>query len=124
MLTIIIDIIVLILFDLENEISNRYERYAGISVGVSLGNAIYIDAVGKGFDGREISKGVCVHERYYIPWFEIRGLTIENFHKYNIYTIDQLDYIQTRNERIDYLLYLFRSLSSSVHRCLGYYHIH
>ncbi len=49
---------VLILFHLNVEPTERYERYAGISVGVSLGRKIYIDAVGKGFDGREVLKGI------------------------------------------------------------------
>ena len=33
-----------------------YERWAGISVGVDLGQDVIIDAVSKGFDGREVSK--------------------------------------------------------------------
>ena len=78
---------VLILFDLENEISNRYERYAGISIGISLGNAIYIDAVGKGFDGREVLKGISCHERYSIPWVDIRRVNISNFKDYRTYLI-------------------------------------
>ena len=95
---------VLILFDLENEISNRYERYAGISVGISLGNAIYIDAVGKGFDGREVLKGISCHERYSIPWNDIRKVNIDNFKSYNTYIINNKDYQKSRDERIDFLL--------------------
>ena len=49
---------VLVLFNVTNKPSQRYERYAGISVGIDLGNAVYIDAVGKGFDGREVSKSI------------------------------------------------------------------
>ena len=41
---------------------------AGISVGVDLGQDVIIDAVSKGFDGREVSKSICNHERYFIPW--------------------------------------------------------
>ena len=40
---------------------------AGISVGVDLGQDVIIDAVSKGFDGREVSKSICNHERYFIP---------------------------------------------------------
>ncbi len=95
---------VLILFHLDNEFSNRYERYAGISVGISLGNAIYIDAVGKGFDGREVLKGISCHERYSIPWSDIRKVNVENFKSYNTYIISDKDYQQSRDERINYLL--------------------
>lgn len=68
---------VMVLFDVNCKYSARYERYAGISVRVDLGECVYIEAVSKGFDGREVSKGICVHERYYIPWFELRKLCIK-----------------------------------------------
>ena len=95
---------VLILFHVNNKVTNRYDRYAGISVGISLGNAIYIDAVGKGFDGREVLKGISCHERYTIPWSDIRKVNIDNFKSYNTYMINNKDYQQSRDERIDFLL--------------------
>lgn len=94
---------VLILFHLNVNTTERYERYAGISIGVSLGKKIYIDAVGKGFDGREVLKGISCHERYCIPWQDIRKVNINNFKEYNTYFISQEDYIKSRNERINYL---------------------
>lgn len=94
---------VLILFHLNVDSSERYERYAGISVGVSLGKKIYIDAVGKGFDGREVLKGISCHERYVIPWDDIRKLSIENFNNYNIFKISKEEYEKSREERITYL---------------------
>lgn len=90
-------------FDLEGSPNKRYTYDAGISVNVNLYDDVCIEAVSKGFDGREISKGVCVHERFLIPWFELRSLTIENFHKYRIYKISQEEYYLTRKNRIDYL---------------------
>ena len=94
---------VVVLFDLCHEPSERYQRYAGISVGVSLGNGIYIDSVGKGFDGREVSKGLASHERYYIPWFELRICNIGNFKKYRTYLISDEEYEKSRNARIEFL---------------------
>lgn len=94
---------VLVLFNVTNEPSERYERYAGISVGVSLGNGVYIDAVGKGFDGREVTKGLSVHERYFIPWFELRKCNIDNFKDYRTYLITDEDYKLSRKERIEFL---------------------
>ena len=94
---------VLILCHSCNGASNRYERYAGISVGISLGRAIYIDAVGKGFDGREVLKGISCHERYSIPWEDIRKVNIDNFKTYNTYIINDKDYQISRDERIDFL---------------------
>jgi hypothetical protein len=94
---------VVILFDLTNEPSLRYERYAGIAVGVSIPNGVYIDAVGKGFDGREISKGIASHERYFIPWFDLSFCNIDNFKSYQTYLINDDDYKKTREARIEFL---------------------
>ena len=94
---------VLILFKLGVTPSERYERYAGISVGISLGNNIYIDAVGKGFDGREVLKGISCHERYNIPWSDIRRVNIGTFKEYRTYLTNNEDYKISRKERIDYL---------------------
>ncbi len=95
---------VLILFHLNVETSERYERYAGISVGISLGQRIYIDAVGKGFDGREVLKGISCHERFIIPWMDIRRLNIGNWKEYRTYLTNEFDYLKSREERINYLM--------------------
>lgn len=94
---------VLVLFNIVNEPSERYERFAGISVGVDLGKDVIIDAVSKGFDGREVSKSICTHERYFIPWYDLMKISIDNFKEYQIYQISNVDYEKTRNERIDFL---------------------
>lgn len=94
---------VLVLFNVTTFPSERYERYAGISVGVDVGQSVYIDAVSKGFDGREVSKSVCTHERYYIPWFELRRCNIGNFKEFQTYQIKNEDYIKTREERVKFL---------------------
>ena len=94
---------VLILFHLNVEKTERYDRYAGISVGVSLGNSVYIDAVSKGFDGREVLKGICCHERYSIPWTDLRNINIGNFKHYRTFLISNSEYVKTREERINYL---------------------
>lgn len=95
---------ILILFHVNAKPTERYERYAGISVGVSLGNYIYIDAVSHGFDGREVLKGICTHERYSIPWSDLRKINISNFKDYQTYKIDNKKYLETRKERIEYLI--------------------
>lgn len=94
---------VLVLFNVVNAPSERYERWAGISVGVDLGKDVIIDAVSKGFDGREVSKSICTHERYFIPWYDLRKISIDNFKEYQIYQISNNDYKKTRTERIKFL---------------------
>lgn len=80
------------------------KRYAGISVGVDVGEGVYIDAVGQGFDGREVSKSICTHERYYIPWYKLRSCNLDNFKTFQTYQISQDNYVNTRIERINFLL--------------------
>lgn len=94
---------VMVLFQLCHEPSERYERYAGISVGVSLGKSVMIDAVGLGFDGREVSKGICTHERYKIPWDQLRKCSIETFSQYRTFFIDPISYQKSRQDRIAFL---------------------
>ena len=94
---------VLVLFNLTSPPSERYERWAGISVGVDLGKDVIIDAVPKGFDGREVSKSICTHERYLIPWYDLRKVSIGNLKQYQTYNINNADYQKTRNERIEFL---------------------
>lgn len=94
---------VLVLFSINTAISERYNRYAGISIGVDVGESVYIDAVGRGFDGREVSKSICTHERYYIPWFKLRECCIENFSSFRTYLISDEEYTKTRLERIAFL---------------------
>ena len=94
---------VLVLFNVDSISSQRYERYAGISVGVDLGEGVIIDAVSKGFDGREVSKSICTHERYYIPWYDLRRISVGNFKEYQTFQISNEDYQNTRLERIKFL---------------------
>ena len=94
---------VLVLFNITGKSSERYERYAGISVGVDLGKDVIIDAVSKGFDGREVSKSICTHERYFIPWYDLRKISVDNFKQYQTYQISNADYQMTRIERIEFL---------------------
>lgn len=94
---------VLVLFNINSTPSERYERYAGISVRVDLGDKVIIEAVSKGFDGREVSKNICVHERYDIPWYDLRKVSIDTLKKYQTYEIDNKDYHVTRYKRIEFL---------------------
>ncbi len=94
---------VIVLFNTIREPTERYERWAGISVGVDLGKDVIIEAVSKGFDGREVSKSICTHERYFIPWYDLRKLSIGNFKEYQTYQISNENYQTSRMERIEFL---------------------
>lgn len=94
---------VLVLFNISSIPTERYERLAGISVGVDLSSDVIIDAVSKGFDGREVSKSICTHERYFILWYKLRDLNIDNFHSFQTYQVSESDYRLSREERINFL---------------------
>ena len=66
-------------------------------------DGVYIEAVGKGFDGREVSKGLDVHEIFFIPWFDLYKCNIENFRDYRTYLISKEDYKISREKRISFL---------------------
>lgn len=51
----------------------------------------------------EVSHGICTHERYLIPWYELRNINIDNFKKFQIFKISQEEYNKTRNNRIRFL---------------------
>ncbi len=94
---------VMVIFNQTNTPCERYEREAGINIDVIIRYGIYIDAVGKGFDGREVSKGLDCHERYFIPWHDIRRCSINNFKNYQTFIISDEKYTQSRKNRIFFL---------------------
>lgn len=75
---------------------------SGNIVGVDLGEDVIIDTVSKGFDGWEVSKSIYTHERYFIPWYDLRKINIGNFKKYQTFQINNEEYQKTRNERIEF----------------------
>lgn len=95
---------VLLLFNLDEKEEKRYEHFAGISIRVDVGESIFIEAVGKGFDGSEVSKGICSHERYFIPWLSLVSLNAENFKTFQTYQTSEKDYEKTRAARVKKLI--------------------
>lgn len=95
---------VLVLFDVDTPTVNRYEYDGGMSVAVDVKQGVRIESVGKGFDGGEISKGITTHERYWIPWNDLRKVSIETLHNYRDYLVDDEKYIYDYDERITRLM--------------------
>lgn len=48
-------------------------------------------------------KSICTHEKYFIPWYDLRKINIGNFKKCQTFQIDNEEYQKTRNERIEFL---------------------
>lgn len=86
----------------------RYEDDGGFNVLFTLGQNVVIEFVGKGFDGRELTHGKAVHERYQIPWerilfFEDKEDLIRE-RECGKYYVNQKDYEAHREERIHFLM--------------------
>lgn len=46
----------------------RYQNLGGFNISFSVGREVYIELVGFGFDGSDLTRGAAVHERYIVPW--------------------------------------------------------
>ena len=62
---------VLLLLETQRDVFPRYENQGGFNVLFNLNESVIIELVGKGFDGRELTREKAVHERYAIPWDDI-----------------------------------------------------
>lgn len=86
----------------------RYQSDGGFNVIFNMGQNIIIEFVGKGFDGRELTHGIAIHEKYQIPWE--RTLFIKDkkdLIKENIvgkFCVSEKHYKAQRKERIGFLI--------------------
>lgn len=98
---------VILLLETKKPTIPRYENDGGFNVAVALNDSVVIELVGKGFDGRELTRGKAVHERYVIPWNEIifMGSKKDLMKSRDVRKtfISQDEYKRTRQERIDFL---------------------
>lgn len=98
---------VLLLLDTKSPTIPRYENDGGFNVGFNINENVVIELVGKGFDGRELTREKAVHERYVIPWDEV--LFIRNkkdmtkSRNVSMYEICDDEYKRTRQERVEFL---------------------
>lgn len=98
---------VLLLLNMKTPVIPRYEEDGGFNVAFNINENVIIELVGKGFDGRELTREKAVHERYVIPWNEV--LFIRD--KYDMlksktiskYIVDDKEYKRTREDRIEFL---------------------
>ena len=92
---------VLDLFESKNEPSPRYTLNGGFNVSFSLNDAIWIEFVGKGFDGRELTKGIACHASYKIPWNQVLFCDqASKLKSYQVHIATQSEYEASVKERI------------------------
>lgn len=81
-----------------------YNTDGAFYVDFNVKNAVYIDYVGRGFDGRGISDGTAFHESFSIPWEEVQFFQESKMEKYRTKLIKPEEYLAQRELRIDSLL--------------------
>ena len=98
---------VLLLLETQRDVFPRYENQGGFNVLFNLNESVIIELVGKGFDGRELTREKAVHERYVIPWedalFIRNKMDLQKNKNVEKYLVDGDEYKRTRDERIQFL---------------------
>ena len=86
----------------------RYENLGGFLVAFALNEDVTLSFVGKGFDGRELTRGIAEHEGYMIPWSEVLWIKNRNDLLKNKFVqchrVDDEEYKKSRQERIKFLV--------------------
>lgn len=85
----------------------RYKYDGGFNIAFYQNDSVIIEMVGKGFDAREITREIGVHERYIIPWDEIPFMKnkkdLMKSQSISKYIVNDKEYQRTREERINFL---------------------
>ena len=98
---------VIILEDMKSGSNERIHTQGGVNLDIQIGDHVYIDYVGPGFDCRELCTGKAAHETWNIPWNEVPFLKDSAITKYKTSEISQEEYVETAKERILFLIKAF-----------------
>ncbi|MCI8362002.1 MAG: hypothetical protein HFJ41_02490 [Clostridia bacterium] len=98
---------IIILEDMKKGSNERIHTQGGITLDIKIGDYIYIDYVGQGFDARELCEGKAVHESWNIPWEEVAFMEDTAIKKYKIAEVNTKEYIETAKERMQFLTNAF-----------------
>lgn len=98
---------VIILEDMKSGSNERIHTQGGVTLDVKIGDHVYMDYVGPGFDARELCIGKAVHEAWNIPWEEVPFMKDSAITKYKTTEVSQKEYIETAKERILFLIKAF-----------------
>lgn len=98
---------VIILEDMKSGSNERIHTQGGVTLDIQIGDHIYMDYVGPGFDCRELCIGKAVHEAWNIPWEEVPFMKDSAIQKYKTMEVNQREYIETAKERALFLIKAF-----------------
>lgn len=98
---------VIILEDMKSGSNERIHTQGGVTLDIQIGDHIYMDYVGPGFDARELCIGKAVHETWNIPWEEVPFMKDSAIQKYKTMEVNKREYIETAKERALFLIKAF-----------------
>ena len=98
---------VIILEDMKSGSNERIHTQGGVNLDIKIGDHVYMDYVGPGFDCRELCIGKAVHEVWNIPWEEVPFMKDSAIQKYETMEVSQREYIETAKERALFLIKAF-----------------
>lgn len=98
---------VIILEDMKDGSNERIHTQGGVTLDIQVGDHVYMDYVGPGFDCRELCIGKAVHESWNIPWEEVPFMKDSAIKKYKTTEVSQKEYVETAKERMLFLIKAF-----------------
>lgn len=98
---------VIILEDMKSGSNERIHTQGGVNLDIQIGDHVYMDYVGPGFDCRELCIGKAVHEAWNIPWEEVPFMKDSAIQKHKTMEVSQREYIETAKERALFLIKAF-----------------
>lgn len=86
------------------EVGKRSAMRGGFNVVVCQNKHVLIEFVGRGFDSRELTNGIAVHESYCLPWDEVLFCNTTNRLRTHLKSkVSEEEYAQSRERRLEYL---------------------
>lgn len=95
---------VVLCIDTEKGTQEKIKTDGAFNVYLDVGDRIYIDFLGKGFDMGAITKGKENHESWSIDWKDILFVTPNKMNKYRQHIISDKEYLESARRRLQHLL--------------------
>lgn len=97
---------VVLCIDTEEGTQEKVKTDGAFNVYFQMGEKVFIDFLGKGFDMGAITKGKENHEAWIIDWEDILFATPNNMNQYRQRIISDTDYLESAKRRLEHLLKL------------------
>lgn len=97
---------VVLCIDTEEGTQEKVKTDGAFNVYFQMGDKVFIDFLGKGFDMGAITKGKENHESWSIEWEEILFVTPNNMNQYRQEIISDGDYLDSARRRLQHLMRL------------------